>query len=152
MWFKTYIQSSFEFLECMDESLIKIVIMTTQQINRYKQFCSNEYVLLGLKPQSSNGYQGYLNTVHLYTSANNVQRKMLDFYPLHYNNCLLEVIVKANKDKVNEIKTKAKIKSKKKVKHKSSGLTVLNSYFVYGKACKLKLAGIACIFNKTRNT
>ena len=77
---------------------------------------------------------------------------MLDFYPLHYNNCSLEVIVKANKDKVNEIKTKAKIKSKKKVKHKSSGLTVLNSYFVYGKACKLKLAGIACIFNKTRNT
>ena len=100
---------------------IKIVIMTTQQVNRYKQFCSNEYVLLSLKPQSSNGYQGYLNTVHLHTSANNVQRKMRDFYPLHYNNCSLEVIVKAKKDKFNEIKTKAKIKSKKKVKHKSSG-------------------------------
>lgn len=127
---------------------IKIVIMTTQQVNRYKQFCSNEYVLLSLKPQSSNGYQGYLNTVHLYTSANNVQRKMLDFYPLHYNNCLLEVIVKAKKDKFNEIKTKAKIKSKKKVKHKSSGLTVLNSYFVYCKASKLKLEDIACIVDR----
>ena len=37
---------------------IKIVIMNTQEVNRYKQFCSNEYVVLSLKPRSSNGYQG----------------------------------------------------------------------------------------------
>ena len=40
---------------------------------------------------------------------------MLDFYTLHYSNCSVEFIVKAKKDKVYEIKTKAKIKSKKKV-------------------------------------
>ena len=40
---------------------------------------------------------------------------MLDFYTLHYSNCSVEVIVKAKKDKVYEIKTNAKITSKKKV-------------------------------------
>ena len=48
---------------------VRIVAMTTQQVNRCKQFCSNEYVLLSPKPQSSNGNQGYLNTVHSNTSA-----------------------------------------------------------------------------------